>query len=419
MRAGPVVSDESPVNRPVRTILFVHPSDELYGSDRCLLSVIRGLPDRYRAIVALPTDVAYRGSLSRELRAAGADVRSCNMMVLRRAYLRPAALARLAWRFVAGCTTLAQLIHRERVALVHSNTVTVPCGPLAAAIMRRPHIWHIHEILTNEPRAVRFALRTTMSIVPGRIIAVSRATARSIAIGYPDSASKLTLIYNGVRLPICRREVNVSSAAKESRLGFVGRLSPRKGIAEALQAVAILHQRGVPLRLRVFGGAAPGQEWREADYRRMAATLGIESIVSFEGFVPDASERFRELDILLVPSQWPDPFPRTVLEGMAAGCAVVAARNGGGSDEMLDDGVTGLYCDRDPESIAAAIRRLIDDVTLRDVIARNAVDTARTLFSEARYVREVIECYDRLIETRLPLSHGRPSAPPGIDDARR
>ena len=114
--------------RAARPILFVHPSDELYGSDRCLLSVIRSLPDRYRAIVALPTDVAYSGSLSRELRAIGAQVHGCNMLVLRRAYLRPAALAQLGWRCVMGAWSLARLIRRERVALLHSNTVVVPCG---------------------------------------------------------------------------------------------------------------------------------------------------------------------------------------------------------------------------------------------------------------------------------------------------
>ncbi len=381
-----------------RPILFVHPSDELYGSDRCLLSVIRNLPDRYRAIVALPTDIAYSGSLSRELRAAGADVRGCNMMVLRRAYLRPRAATLLAWRFVAGCWSLGRLIHRERVALVHSNTVVVPCGALAAAMMRVPHVWHVHEILTDEPRPVRLALRTALSIVPGRIIAVSRASARSISSGYPDSPAKLSVVYNGVQVPAHGRSNDRRMSPGETSVGFVGRLSPRKGFAEALRAVSILHHRGMALRLRVFGGTPPGQEWREAEYRRMVVALGIESIVSFEGFVPDASERLKELDILVLPSQWSDPFPRIVLEAMAAGCAVVAARNGGGSDEMLDDGVSGLYCDRDPESIAATIERLIRDPDLRNTVGRNAAAIAQTRFSEARYVGEVVDCYDRLLD---------------------
>lgn len=387
-------------DRAPRPILFVHPSDELYGSDRCLLSVIRNLPDRYRAIVALPTDIAYDGSLSRALRAVGAEVRPCNMMVMRRAYLRPAAAARLGWRFVAGCWSLARLMQRERVALVHSNTVVVPCGAFAAMVMRVPHVWHVHEILSDEPRPVRLALRAALSIVPGRIIAVSRASARSISSGYPDSPAKLSVVYNGVQAPAQGRGGERATSPREASVGFVGRLSPRKGFAEALRAVSILRHRGIPLRLRVFGGTPPGQEWREAEYRRMVVALDIEPIVSFEGFVPDASERLQELDILVLPSQWPDPFPRIVLEAMAAGCAVVAARNGGGSDEMLDDGVSGLYCDRDPESIAAAIERVIHDPDLRATIGRNAAAIARTRFSEARYVGEVIDCYDRLLDGR-------------------
>ncbi len=187
--------------RAARPILFVHPSDELYGSDRCLLSVIRSLPDRYRAIVALPTDVAYSGSLSRELRAIGAQVHGCNMLVLRRAYLRPAALAQLGWRCVVGAWSLARLIRRERVALLHSNTVVVPCGAIAASMMRVAHLWHVHEILMAEPRAVRVASRMALAIVPGRIIAVSRASARSISSSSPKSPAKLSVVYNGVPAP--------------------------------------------------------------------------------------------------------------------------------------------------------------------------------------------------------------------------
>jgi glycosyltransferase involved in cell wall biosynthesis len=128
----------------------------------------------------------------------------------------------------------------------------------------------------------------------------------------------------------------------------------------------------------------------------MVVAAGIVEVVRFEVFVPDVSERLPMLDLLVLASQWPDPFPRIVLEGMAAGCAVVAVRNGGGSDEMFEDGVSGVYCDRDPESIAGAIERLVLDPELRRSIGARAAEVARTRFSEARYVGEVIDCYDRL-----------------------
>ena len=70
-----------------QTLLFVHPSDELYGSDKVLLEIVRGLParNRYRAIVALPTDLPYGGELSQALLVAGAEVTHIDMAVLRRA----------------------------------------------------------------------------------------------------------------------------------------------------------------------------------------------------------------------------------------------------------------------------------------------------------------------------------------------
>ena len=45
------------------TVVFIHPSDELYGADRCLLAMVRGRPPETDAVVVLPRDVEYGGAL--------------------------------------------------------------------------------------------------------------------------------------------------------------------------------------------------------------------------------------------------------------------------------------------------------------------------------------------------------------------
>ena len=119
-----------------RTILYVHPSDELYGSDRCLLDAIAGLQVGDRAIVVLPEDLPYDGLLSQELHAAGADVLHVDMLVLRRSFLRPQNLPALIRRLVTGTLAIRYLLQTEAVDIVHSNTVAVPCGAVSRRIDR-------------------------------------------------------------------------------------------------------------------------------------------------------------------------------------------------------------------------------------------------------------------------------------------
>src|SRR5579859_375982 len=140
-------AEHAATRRPAR-VLFVHPSDELYGSDLSLLNMLRGLDRaRFEPLVALANDVTYEGALSRELAAAGIECRHVDLAVARRQYLTPLGLAGFLRRLRAASRLLAQLIRDEGVELVHTNTLAVWSGALAARRTRRPHIWHIQEQL--------------------------------------------------------------------------------------------------------------------------------------------------------------------------------------------------------------------------------------------------------------------------------
>jgi glycosyltransferase involved in cell wall biosynthesis len=373
-----------------QTLLFVHPSDELYGSDRCLLDLVRGLPDHYHAVVVLPSDLSYQGGLSHELAAAGAEVVRLDYLVLRRMWLQPRRLPRLFWRATAGSVALARLICREHADLVYVNTLAAAGGAIAAFVSRRRCVWHVHEVLTDEPAAFRVSFRLMLRLFAARIVANSHATARSIVTGGKRRGGCVAVVYPGVDPgdpPLARSPVG----ERPLRLAIVGRIAPRKGIEEGLTAVSILHRHGIDVTLEVLGGPPPGGEQLLDAMRGRAEAVGIAEITEFTGFVDDVPARLRQADILIVPSQRPEPFGIVLLDGMAAGCAVVATRNGGGSDEILEDGVSGLYCGRDPCSIAATVTRLVRDEPLRREIAQNALEAVRARFTSERYTRAILE----------------------------
>jgi glycosyltransferase involved in cell wall biosynthesis len=79
----------------------------------------------------------------------------------------------------------------------------------------------------------------------------------------------------------------------------------------------------------------------------------------------DVARWLEGADVVVHASRIPEPFGQVVVEGMAAGAAVVATR-GGGPSELVRDGVDGLLvAPDDVASMAAALRRLAGDATER------------------------------------------------------
>jgi len=92
------------------------------------------------------------------------------------------------------------------------------------------------------------------------------------------------------------------------------------------------------------------------------------------------------MDAACLPTMTPDPFPRSVLEAMAAGLPVAAFR-GGGVDEMVGDGETGLLVEPgDVEALARAFVRLARDPEAAREMGRAGRSRAAAEFSIERHV---------------------------------
>jgi glycogen(starch) synthase len=154
----------------------------------------------------------------------------------------------------------------------------------------------------------------------------------------------------------------------------VGRVEPRKGFADAVDALATLPAAAT---LRIVG---PDDGTHRAELETRADKLGIVDRVSF-GAVPRSELRnvYQAADALLFTSAWEEPFGLVPVEAMACGTPVVAAATGG-AREFLADGVNSLVVPpRDSGSLAAAIHRLADDERLRQRIVAGGVATSADL----------------------------------------
>jgi glycosyltransferase involved in cell wall biosynthesis len=169
-----------------------------------------------------------------------------------------------------------------------------------------------------------------------------------------------------------------------------GRLYVEKGVHTAIEAVAKLRLGRNPssIRLSLAGSGSPDYE---SNLRRLVAQAGLHDDVSFLGLVPaeEMPQLIRKFDVLVVPSIWPEPFSRIVLEGMISGLVVLATPTGG-TPELLVDGENGLlFAPGDAEDLAEKIARLAADPNLRRRLAVEGQRTVVERFTMTQWMNKI------------------------------
>lgn len=387
-----------------RRIVVAHPSPDVYGSDLQLLESIDGLVRHgWRPLVMLPDD----GPLRPLLEGRGADVRILRYPVLRRALLRPGPLARFVVTAPVTVWRLRGELRRSRAAAVYVNTLTVPVWVAAARLAGLPVLCHSHEA-EMLPRPVQLALGAPL-LLAARIIANSESTRAVLASSVPGLAARITVVPNGVPDPGPPAPLRRRGAEDDLRLVLVSRLSPRKGIHVALDAVALLRSRGRRVTLDLCGTTYPGYEWYERDLRNQAAEQGTAGAVTFHGYVAPTRPVLETADVVLVPS-FGESFGNVAVEGMLAGRPVVAS-DVQGLSEIIDDGRTGVLVEPgSAEGLAAAVAALADDPGRAAALGTTAREEARRRFAVVEYQDRIAQ----LVGSVTGVRERRPSAPAGL-----
>jgi glycogen synthase len=191
--------------------------------------------------------------------------------------------------------------------------------------------------------AKRIALRLCHNVAPSRALA-NHLPVPAEVIGNPFEAETF-LQY---------REI-----PKDKDIVFVGRLVSDKGCDLAIEALAQMKEMGLESSLTVIGDG-PDRTRLET----LAFTLGVGKQVTFAGYlgVQRASVVARHT-VLVVPSRWAEPFGLVALEGIAAGCAIVATSGGGLGEAVGTCGI--LVPNGNVTLLASALYQLLRDTEER------------------------------------------------------
>lgn len=337
----------------------------------------------------------YDGPLADDLRADGVELQIRPLSVIRRAELTPTGTARLAASAGRDAVTLAALIRRRRIGLVHSNTSVILGGAAAAASARVPHVWHVREIYERFARfwpAYRRVLETAASLP-----CVSEAAAAQFG-----PRARVTVIHDGLavdarRAPRADARAALGLEPDGAVIAVLGRISDWKGqdvLVRALAEPALADRGAVGV---IAGDPWPGAEQRLESVLALASRLGVGDRVRMVGFRDDVDCVYGAADLIAVPSTAPDPLPGAAIEAAAAGCAVIASA-AGGLPEIIRDGETGrLFAPGDAAGLAAVAAQLLDDPAARERLGAAAAADARARFAPARLLDAVQGLYESLL----------------------
>ena len=334
-------------------ILLLHSSSDVYGASKIFLGTVQLLKKRNHDVwVVLSED----GPLVKKLASAGATVLMVRLGILRRKYFNPLGIINRIATLLRARKQLQELIRKERIELVYSNTTGVLAGAFAARNCGVRHIWHVHEIIEN-PFWLKQLLGHLMNRYAVGIIAVSEAVKQSWESVLP--AERITVIQNGIDYsPYLEHEQTLT---KELQLptaaiviGMVGRVHYWKGQSYFLKLAGQLHQKHPSLHFLLAGDAYPGYEYLYQEMQTQIETLQLSDVVHNLGFREDIPAVMQTIDLLLLPSQQPDPFPTVILEAMASAKPVIATQFGG-AVEMIDAGITGDLMPADQVDTAVSV----------------------------------------------------------------
>lgn len=319
----------------------------------------------------------------------------------------------------------AGYVKRNRIQIVHTygfypNVFAIPAARLAGTPVIIASIRDTGGYQTpTQNRVQKF-----MCHLADRIVVNAEAIRQwLITEGY--NPEKVVVIRNGIDLSpfAARRTIRGSSRLREELglpqhaplIAVFSRLHRFKGIEHFLEAAVIVRRRFPEARFLIVGEGrimVNGQVMDSPYTRELqdyAVRLGLGQHAIFMGFRPDVPELLSEVAVSVLPCISSEGLSNTLLESMAAGVPVVATQVGG-NPEVVEDGVTGfLVPARNPQSLASAVGRLLDDPGLAVQFGQAGRERVAKLFSLEKMVKET-ECL--YLELLRRASNGRPASHP-------
>jgi glycosyltransferase involved in cell wall biosynthesis len=309
---------------------------------------------------------------------------------------------------VRAYNLLRRLWAEKPFDVIHDNQ-TLAYGLLLMKAFGAPVVATIHHPLSEDRladfqqlpgfaerlrRVVYYPIDMNRRVTPflDDLITVSQAAADSVARSFGIASERIRVVYNGVDTELFRPEPAAKKVAK--RLIFVGNTEDRKkGIRYLLEAMLYLPR---DVSLTVVDGGAP----RYLHMEELMRKFHLEGRVFCTGKIPSAevAKKYQEAEIGVVASVY-EGFGFPAAEAMATGLPLVTTRGGALPEVAGPDGEAAfLVPTRDPQALAQAVKKLLDDPPLQKKMGEAGRKRIERLFSWDVACREMTRVYLENIE---------------------
>ncbi|NPE25731.1 MULTISPECIES: glycosyltransferase family 4 protein [Bacteroidales] len=208
-------------------------------------------------------------------------------------------------------------------------------------------------------------------------------------------AERIKVIYNPIRIeqpPPSASQQKPTSPNGRHEILYVGTICDWKGVGDLCEAVSLLTNEGVNIRLTMIGKQGVYAELLKEKYQG-------QTWFNMQGFTPheEVMQMYAQADVVCFPSWW-ENFPMVCLEAMSQG-AIVLGSNSGGMSEIINDGEDGfLVTPKDAKRIVNRIKEILFIPTSeREKISSAALLKIKIDFTMDIILRQMITYYQRCI----------------------
>ncbi len=401
-------------------ILFIDFAPSPGGSIQSLVHILRHLPrQRYHPTVLLSPTVAVLPTVqtlglptfSYDARQGAASSFSASAQHVRQSsaagWLREHRWLGRPWRWGSAgrrlwlrtrhtSSFIANLIEDQQIDLVHLNDAIPLAEPgiLAAYRCRRPSIVNVRSFhqLDDVHRLI------------SRLPAAGVLTSRALQQDQHEQGVRFRqerVIANAIDLaqfeqPVDRAELRAEFGFKpDARIAIViGRIMRRKGLDIFIQAMAQVVQQLPQAHGLIVGDDDSAESGLTEELQALSQQLGITDHIHFTGHRTDAPRLLLASDLLCFVPTRPEPFGRTLIEGMAAGLPVIGARSGAIPD-IVSENETGLLVPpADVDAQANAILQLLAQPEKAQAMGEAGKRLAAAKYSIEHQINRFTELYD-------------------------
>lgn len=386
-----------------KTILYIHQSAELYGSDKALHYLVEQInkSPEFNTIVVLPSD----GPLKNVLESSNVKVVVYPVLKVSRSFFRIKNIISFPFDIYKTTKGLKQLLGHQKIDIVHSNTLAVLLGAFYSKRYKIKHVWHVHEII-KKPKIVKVAYPIIVNRYSHKVVFNSVASKEFLCKKNQNLVNKSIVNLNGMdrndkvvsdsTREIIRSEL-FNAKPNEIVLALVGRISKWKGQRLLLEAFANLSKRHKNVKLVFIGSTPPNQDYLKTELQSQINKLKLKNSCKIVPFQNNIWNIWDSVDIAIVPSTEPEPFGLVALEAMLAKKPVIGA-NHGGLKEIISDNETGyLFKPNNCDDLSSKIEKLITNKN--DIIKFGIKGQAKALkeFSLKRHVESFEEIYNEIV----------------------